>query len=101
MSPFPPLKKWKPLPPEKSWGSAEDNVDAGIRAGFLGEGEAWSFDNSFFGIPPAEARAMDPQQRLMLEVGHSIPLIMLNIALQVDNKQVILLPPPLQIKGAF
>lgn len=45
----------------------------GIRAGFLEEGEAWSFDNSFFGIPPAEARAMDPQQRLMLEVGfHSI-----------------------------
>ncbi|CAB1118032.1 unnamed protein product [Ectocarpus sp. CCAP 1310/34] len=40
------------------------------RGGFLSEGEAWGFDDSFFGVPPAEARCMDPQQRMMLEVGY-------------------------------
>jgi len=39
------------------------------RGGFLSEGEAWAFDNSFFGMSPAEARAMDPMQRMMLEVS--------------------------------
>lgn len=43
------------------------------RGAFLGAGEAWSFDNSFFGIPPAQASCMDPQQRIMLEVRAWLP----------------------------
>ena len=38
----------------------------------MSEGEAWAFDDSFFGVPPAEARSMDLQQRMMLEVSKSI-----------------------------
>lgn len=41
------------------------------RGAFLPEGEVWAFDDSFFGVPPAEARSMDPQQRMMLEVRAS------------------------------
>lgn len=57
---------------EKHYDEEEKTVMPGgmTRGGFLSEGEAWAFDNSFFGISPAEARAMDPQQRMMLEVSN-------------------------------